>query len=104
MQKRRDSLLESVANTGAAFVLSNVVWYPVAVYVLRIPYHPAEGIAVVLIYTALSIARNYVVRRLFNRRAYRDLVIESPVQVKRPPLSNLDLERWRRRGEQRKVP
>lgn len=67
MQRRTLSLLEAMANTAAGFALSYLVWIPVSVYVLRRPYQPSEGLAVVGIFTALSVARNYVLRRLFNR-------------------------------------
>jgi hypothetical protein len=66
-QHRTHSLLESISNTLAGFAVSYLAWIPVSVYLLHRPWHPGEGLVVVLIFTVLSIARNYVLRRAFNR-------------------------------------
>jgi len=75
MQSRRASLIESIANTAAGFVVSNICWPLISVYLLHKPYRPAEGLAVISAFTLLSILRNWFVRRAFNwwhtRRAPR---------------------------------
>jgi hypothetical protein len=62
-------LLESLANTASGFGLSYLTWWAISEPVLHRPFHPNEGLTVVLIFTIQSIARNYVWRRLFNTRA-----------------------------------
>jgi hypothetical protein len=48
--------------------LSYLTWWAISEPVLHRPFHPNEGLTVVLIFTIQSIARNYVWRRLFNTR------------------------------------
>jgi len=66
MQSRRMSLVESVANVVVGYLVA--LWAQIIVF-------PALGIAVSLnqnlligiIFTAVSLARSYCMRRLFNR-------------------------------------
>ncbi len=67
-QTRRQALSEAVINTATGFIVSNLAWPAISVYLLGSPYRPGQGLAVVSAFTLLSIARNYAVRRFFNRR------------------------------------
>ncbi len=66
MQSRRASLAESIVNTATGFLVSNLAWPWVSVYLLGKPYRPAEGLAVITVFTLLSVLRNLVIRRAFN--------------------------------------
>lgn len=62
-QTRKHSLLEAILNTGSAYVLSLCVamWlYPY--FGFPVTFAQANGIT--MIFTALSLVRNYVVRRI----------------------------------------
>jgi hypothetical protein len=72
-QLPRHALLESLANTAAGFVVSNLAWPLISVHLLHKPYRAVEGLAVVTVFTALSIARNYLVRRGFDHIHHRGL-------------------------------
>lgn len=67
MQSKWQSFLEANANTFVGFGVSFVLTYTV------LPLYGTEQSVVVsfeitLIYTAVSVARNYIVRRFFNRK------------------------------------
>lgn len=64
-QSRSMSLIESTINTLAGFIISFLAW-PVAALVTGIQYTPSQHVGVVLFFTAISVARGYVVRRWFN--------------------------------------
>lgn len=66
-QRRRHSLLEALASTAFGFLVSIAVWPPISVHLLHKPAALSEGLAVIGIYTAISILRGYVVRWVFNR-------------------------------------
>lgn len=70
-QKRRHALLESLANTAAGFILSNVAWPAIQIYILHQQWRFTQGLLVVGIFTALSIGRNYVLRRAFDHYHHR---------------------------------
>jgi len=65
MQKRKISLLESISNTFIGMLLSfgiQVVIYPA----LDIPVSINQNIIITVIFTLFSIARGYLIRRVFN--------------------------------------
>lgn len=67
VQTRKMSFLESCANTALGFAISvaaSFVIFPA----LGVQSTPAQNIGAVIAFTFVSIARNYVVRRLFNGR------------------------------------
>lgn len=66
-QRRRHSFLEAVASTAVGFVISMAVWPPISVHLLHKPPAISEGLSVVGVYTVISVARGYLMRRLFNR-------------------------------------
>ena len=65
-QSRRHSMIEAIAGTAIGFivsVLASYVVYPAFGHVFTL----AQNISITAIFTVLSIARGYFVRRLFNR-------------------------------------
>ena len=64
MQSRRSSFFESVINTLSAFCLSLVVCrYLLPVFGFETSWRDASIIT--LVFTALSVIRNYIIRRVF---------------------------------------
>lgn len=68
-QQRRHSFAEASINTAVGFVLSNALWPLIQREILHEPYRVGQGLAVVTAFTALSVVRNYWVRRAFNALA-----------------------------------
>jgi len=67
-QAKIDSLMESLTNTAIGFGLSFVVWALVAA-AYGIPMNWSTNLQITAIFTVVSIARQYVLRRLFNGRS-----------------------------------
>lgn len=67
MQSRVHSLAESLTNTFAATLLSWAVMQFVIVPLWQLPMTALDSAGVTAIYTVVSIARNYLVRRIWNR-------------------------------------
>ena len=66
MQRRLGSAAEAIVNAGAGFLLS---W---AVAHLVLPIHgcavsTGSAFSITLVFTGVSLARSYLIRRLFNR-------------------------------------
>ncbi|GAB6852986.1 DUF7220 family protein [Asaia astilbis] len=68
MQNKIDSLMEALTNTAIGFVVSFVTWGIVAP-AFGIPMPLRENLEITAIFTAVSIARQYVLRRAFNGRS-----------------------------------
>lgn len=64
-QSKRASLLESLANTFIGFVISIVVGYFVFP-MFGMPKSLASSFWITVVFTVVSIGRNYIVRRVFN--------------------------------------
>ncbi len=70
MQSRLMSLIESLTNVAIGMVVSffgQIVvshWY-------NLPLNVTQNMQIVLFFTVLSVARSYVLRRVFNRRIKR---------------------------------
>ena len=70
MQSRLMSLIEAMTNVAIGMVVSffgQIVvshWY-------NLPLNVAQNMQIVLFFTVLSVARSYVLRRVFNRRIKR---------------------------------
>ena len=70
MQSRLASLVESLTNVAIGMVVSffgQIVvshWY-------NLPLNVTQNMQIVLFFTVLSVARSYVLRRVFNRRIKR---------------------------------
>lgn len=66
MQSRKGSLVESLAGTAIGFVISVATWEFVVKPVWDLQTSFAENISITLLFTVISIARGYVLRRFFN--------------------------------------
>lgn len=66
MQNKKLSLIESLTNTFAGLLVSfaiQLVIYPA----MDIPVRIEQNIIITLVFTLASIARGYIVRRIFNK-------------------------------------
>jgi hypothetical protein len=68
VQSRKVSFIEAVLNTALGFVVSLCLWFFVVIPFLDMPMRAGQGLAVVSLFTAASIARGYLVRRFFETR------------------------------------
>ena len=59
-------MVETLVGTGAGFILSLAVWEFVVKPVWHVQTSFAENISITLLFTVVSIARGYVLRRIFN--------------------------------------
>lgn len=64
-QTRLVSLIETLLNTAIGFAVSFIAW-PIAAAITGIQYNHGQHWAMVIIFTAISIARGYIIRRWFN--------------------------------------
>lgn len=65
MQSKRDSLVEVTLNTlvGMAIaLLTQLLWFPM----IGKTFTPFEHLATTAVFTAVSVLRGYVIRRMFN--------------------------------------
>lgn len=67
MQTRIESFVETLVNTAVAFLISmtvNAVVFPMY------GFHAtaSQNAQIVLIFTVVSVVRNYIIRRFFNHR------------------------------------
>lgn len=65
MQSKRLSLFESVTNTAIGFLIAlcvQLIIYPI----LDIPVTFGQNLTITSVFTFVSIARGYLVRRIFN--------------------------------------
>lgn len=67
-QSRIDSAMETVTNTAIGFILSLITWHFVAM-AFGIPMPLDTNLAITAIFTVVSLARQYVLRRAFNGRS-----------------------------------
>lgn len=66
-QSKIDSLMEAVVNTAIGFIISLITWIILA-WAMGIPLSFAENLFITGVFTVVSIARSYTLRRLFNGR------------------------------------
>lgn len=68
MQTRIDSFMEAVTNTSIGFVISMMTWLVISeVYNFHTSF--ADDLGITGIFTVISIARSYILRRIFNGRS-----------------------------------
>jgi len=68
MQTKKQSLIEAITNVFIGMLVSLIV--QIIVYpLLNIEVRFIQNIYLTLIFTAVSIARSYLVRRFFNRKS-----------------------------------
>jgi hypothetical protein len=67
-QSHIDSLMEALTNTAIGFVISLITWAVVA-WLLAMPMSWGENFEITGIFTVVSVARAYLLRRAFNGRS-----------------------------------
>lgn len=67
MQSKRNSLIEAITNTAIGFGISLAATF-VIFPILDIESSGGKNVIVVLFFTAISIVRGYVLRRIFNKK------------------------------------
>ena len=67
-QSRVDSFMEALTNTAFGWVIATVTWYFVGL-LMGIPMTISQNQIVVGIFTVISIARQYILRRLFDGKS-----------------------------------
>jgi len=72
-QARLESLVEIILNTMIGFWISFAAW-PLIAPMFGIEYTVSSNFGITAIYTALSIARGYAVRRFFANGLHRAAV------------------------------
>lgn len=70
-QTKLESLLEANVNVAIGFVISLLFWTYVVVPVWHLPVTMHQNLAITGLFTALSVARSYVMRRFFNAGLHR---------------------------------
>jgi uncharacterized membrane protein YraQ (UPF0718 family) len=68
-QSRIDSFMEALMNTLIGLLVSTIANFFVIPAVLGVHMSHAQNIALALIFTVISIARSYLLRRAFNGRS-----------------------------------
>jgi hypothetical protein len=68
-QSRIDSLMESVVNIIIGLVVSTVANWLILPAVLGVSMTLGQNVLIGLAFTAISLVRSYVIRRLFNGRS-----------------------------------
>lgn len=66
MQTRRGSLFETLFGTASGFVISLLVWEFVVKPLWQLNTSFVENLGITMLFTVVSVARSYVVRRFFN--------------------------------------
>jgi len=66
MQSKRNSLIESVVNTFVGFVVT-LVFSPIFYWICGVDISVPQMGILTLLFTILSILRNYIIRRFFNK-------------------------------------
>lgn len=74
MQRRRTSLIESISNTAVGFGISLTLWTWVIVPVWNLPVSMHDNLVITGLFTVVSIARGYVLRRFYNWMTMRAAV------------------------------
>jgi len=71
-QSKLASLMEAKINTAIGFIISTLAWhYIVPIMFPELAPHAGwdTALGITLFFTAISVIRNYIIRRLFNRRS-----------------------------------
>lgn len=74
MQTKMVSLAEAIINTTIGFIVSMLFW-PVAAHATGIQYNMQQHLVIVLLFTLISVARSYIIRRFFNSYLHRLAII-----------------------------
>jgi hypothetical protein len=66
MQTKSMSLIEQCCNVGSGFVISLLVWQYIICPIWHIERGSGDGVQITLVFTAVSVVRGYLWRRIFN--------------------------------------
>jgi hypothetical protein len=69
VQSRADSLMESLVNIVIGLVISTIANHIVLPLTLGVTPTLGQNIVIGVVFTAISLARSYTLRRLFNGRS-----------------------------------
>lgn len=78
MQRPLVSFLEQIINLGTGFVISVCVMMYVITPLFSLPLNAAQNINITIIFTAISILRGFLFRRLFNWLTIRHMTKAQP--------------------------
>lgn len=68
-QSKADSFMEAVINVVIGTIIYTVVNYTILASFLGIPISVGQSLAISGIFTVVSVARSYIIRRLFNGKS-----------------------------------
>lgn len=68
-QKKFESLIEAIANTFIGFIITMMV-YPLVNWICDIHMNVGQATLSTLLFTIISVARSYCIRRFFNNLSY----------------------------------
>lgn len=66
-QSKADSFMEAITNTAIGFIVSLITWHFVAAW-MQIPMTMEKNLIITGVFTIVSIARGYILRRMFDGR------------------------------------
>lgn len=66
-----ESLVEAKTNIAIGFVISWLVWVLIVGPLFNFPFKPTQSVGITMVFTVTSLARQFAVRRWFNKRAKR---------------------------------
>lgn len=69
-QTKTVSFIEAALNTAIGFFISMAFW-PLAASFTGIEYSTQQHLVIVLLFTIISVARGYVIRRFFNSHLHQ---------------------------------
>jgi len=67
IQSKRRSLLEAVINVMVGLFINWVSWFLIIIPIFKIYPSSSDIILISIIFTIISIARSYMIRRIFNK-------------------------------------
>jgi hypothetical protein len=70
MQSRRDSLIEAIVNTFIGFLITCAV-APLLYWIANVKMSAGQMGVANLLFTLVSVIRNYLIRRWFNGKIYK---------------------------------
>ena len=73
MQSRKSSIIEQCFNVGSGFVIAMLLRSFVIGPVWDIEKPVAQDLQIILVFTAVSLIRGYVWRRVFNKKEVKDV-------------------------------
>lgn len=81
MQTKKQSIIESITNTAVGYFISLLSLFAIFP-LLGIPSSPGKNVTISLYFTAISIARGYVLRRFFNKKHQKSIRETTPLNYR----------------------